>query len=43
VGNSKTLFKKEEFNCFNPNPEPSKIGYALFHNSTRQQLKTLDD
>jgi len=31
------LFKEEKFCEFNPNPD--KLGYALFHNSTRVQLK----
>lgn len=38
-GPNEELFHKEKFNCFNPNPNPSKIGFALFNNSTRQQLK----
>lgn len=38
-GPNKELFHKDKFNCFNPNPNPSKIGFALFNNSTRQQLK----
>jgi hypothetical protein len=35
------LFRDEKFCPFNPNPEPNKIGFSLFHNSTRQQLKDL--
>jgi hypothetical protein len=35
------LFKEQHFSQFNPNPEPNKIGYALFNNATRQQLKDL--
>lgn len=36
-----TLFREQKFSPFNPNPEPNKIGYALFNNSTRQQVKDL--
>ncbi len=39
--NFKDLFAKEEFAPFNPNPDPHKIGYALFNNATRQQNKDL--
>lgn len=35
------LFKNEQFCPFNPNPEPHSIGYSLFNNATRQQLKDL--
>jgi hypothetical protein len=35
------LFNDTHFSPFNPNPEPNKIGYALFNNATRQQLKDL--
>jgi hypothetical protein len=35
------LFKKEKFNSFNPNCQPNKIGYEIFNNATRQQLKDL--
>jgi hypothetical protein len=35
------LFKKEEFLPTNPNAYSEKIGYALFNNATRQQLKDL--
>jgi hypothetical protein len=35
------LFKKEQFNPVNPNPDPNKIGFALFNNSTRQQVRDL--
>lgn len=31
------LFSKEKFSDFNPNPD--KLGYALFNNATRVQLK----
>jgi hypothetical protein len=33
------LFKKEQFSPVNPNKYPDKIGYALFNNATRQQIK----
>ena len=35
------LFKNEQFNSFNPNPNPDIIGYGLFNNATRQQVKDL--
>jgi hypothetical protein len=35
------LFKNEKFCPFNPNPNPNIIGYALFNNATRQQVKDL--
>lgn len=35
------LFKKETFGPTNINSESNKIGYSLFNNSTRQQLKDL--
>ncbi len=35
------LFKNEHFNSFNPNPNPDTIGYGLFNNATRQQVKDL--
>ena len=35
------LFKQEQFVPTNPNAHPEKIGYALFNNATRQQLKDL--
>ena len=35
------LFKKEIFGPTNTNPESNKIGYSLFNNATRQQLKEL--
>jgi hypothetical protein len=36
-----TLFQNEQFCPINPNPNPEKIGYALFNNATRQQTKDL--
>lgn len=36
-----TLFQNEQFYPYNPNPNPEKIGYALFNNATRQQTKDL--
>lgn len=35
------LFKNGQFNDFNPNPNPNKIGFGLFNNATRQQIKDL--
>lgn len=35
------LFKQEKFSPNNPNKHPDKIGYALFNNATRQQIKDL--
>jgi hypothetical protein len=35
------LFKTPQFNSFNPNQQPNKIGYGLFNNATRQQLRDL--
>ena len=35
------LFKKQEFGLSNPNEHQNKIGYALFNNATRQQIKDL--
>lgn len=35
------LFKTEQFDSFNPNANPDKIGYALFNNATRQQIRDL--
>jgi hypothetical protein len=35
------LFKTENFCPMNPNPNPDSIGYALFNNATRQQVKDL--
>lgn len=35
------LFKNERFNMFNPNPNPEAIGFGLFNNATRQQVKDL--
>lgn len=35
------LFKEEQYSPVNPNPEPDKVGYALFNNATRQQVKDL--
>ena len=37
------LFKKEKFDTFNPNPDKEKIGFALFNNATRQQLKDISE
>ena len=35
------LFNKEKFNLFNPNPNPDVVGFGLFNNATRQQVKDL--
>jgi hypothetical protein len=35
------LFKNESFAPINPNPCQEKIGFALFNNATRQQVKDL--
>ena len=35
------LFKNQQFCPTNPNPNPDKIGFALFNNATRQQTKDL--
>jgi hypothetical protein len=35
------LFTKQEFGPTVPNEYSNKIGYALFNNSTRQQLRDL--
>jgi hypothetical protein len=35
------LFKTENFCPTNPNPSPDKIGFQLFNNATRQQVKDL--
>jgi hypothetical protein len=35
------LFKDEQFSPYNPNPNPDKVGFGLFNNATRQQVKDL--
>ena len=35
------LFNTEKFNMFNPNPNSDTIGFGLFNNATRQQVKDL--
>ena len=37
------LFKNEKFCPINPNPNPNVVGYALFNNATRQQVKDLTE
>lgn len=37
------LFQKQQFDAFDPNPNKNQIGYAMFNNSTRQQLKEVSD
>ena len=36
-----TLFQKEQFAPTNPNQNPDRVGFALFNNATRQQVKDL--
>ena len=36
------LFKNQQFNSFNPNPYSDTIGYEMFNNATRQQLKDVN-
>jgi hypothetical protein len=35
------LHKNAEFDSFNPNPDPSKVGTGLFFNSTRTQVRDI--
>lgn len=35
------LFKKQNFSPVNPNTHPDKVGFSLFNNATRQQIKDL--
>ena len=35
------LFSENSFNSFNPNPDDKSVGYNLFMNSTRTQLKDM--
>lgn len=35
------LFKNEQFSPYNPNPNPDKVGFGLFNNATRQQVRDL--
>lgn len=35
------LFRQNDFNLFNPNPDSNVIGHNLFNNSTREQLKDI--
>ena len=37
------LFQQEKFCPFNPNPNPKEIGYEMFHNSTRLQVRNMTD
>ena len=37
------LFQQENFCPFNPNPNPKEIGYEMFHNSTRLQVRNITD
>jgi hypothetical protein len=36
------LFKNEDFCSFNPNPDSNLVGYSIFNNSTRQQMKEMN-
>jgi hypothetical protein len=36
-----TLFQNEQFAPINPNPNPDRVGFALFNNATRQQVRDL--
>ena len=36
-----TLFEDQTFTLTNPNPHPDKIGFGLFNNATRQQVRDL--
>jgi hypothetical protein len=36
------LFEKQHFNESDPNPDAKNVGYALFHNHTRQQIRCLN-
>jgi hypothetical protein len=42
TGSNYNLFRTDMFNNFNPNPCPNVIGKSLFHNSTREQLKNIE-
>ena len=37
------LFQNESFGSFDPNPDPNKIGAAIFLNSTRCQVKDMTE
>jgi hypothetical protein len=37
------LFSKEKFESFNPNPESTIVGTAIFNNATRVQVKELTE
>jgi len=37
------LFKKDNFECFNPNPNPDVVGAYMFSNPTRAQIKDLQE
>jgi len=36
-----TLFQDQTFTPTNPNPHPDKIGFGLFNNATRQQVRDI--
>jgi hypothetical protein len=35
------LFENPNFNSFNPNPSPNEVGFSLFNNPTRIQIKNI--
>jgi len=37
------LFNEQSFCQTNPNPDPANVGFALFNNSTRHQVKDLSN
>ena len=37
------LFQEQQFQQFNPNMHPNDIGFGLFNNATRQQLKDINN
>lgn len=37
------LFRNEQFDSFNPNPKPNTVGTYMFANSTRSQIKGLEE
>lgn len=37
------LFSQDKFNCFDPNPDAQKVGFSLFNNSTRSQIKDVKE
>jgi len=37
------LFEQPAFSAFDPNPDPRVVGFNLFNNNTRQQVRDLTD